>query len=55
MIIEPVVKGDVSHITLHSDTPTDLEELQKSEIQLKEELIPLKLNYMQVKRKCWRS
>ena len=37
MILEPVVEGDVSRIILHPDMPTDLGELQKSWIQLKEE------------------
>ena len=37
VIIEHVVKGDFSRIILHPYMPTDLEELQKSWIQLKEE------------------
>ena len=37
VIMEPVVEGDVSHTILHSYMPTNLEELQKSWIQLKEE------------------
>ena len=37
VIIEPVVEGDISRIILHPDMATDLEELQKSWIQLKEE------------------
>ena len=35
--MELVIEGDVSHTILHLDMPTDLEELQKSWIQLKEE------------------
>ena len=37
VILEPVIEGDVSLIILHLDMPTDLEEFQKSWIQLKEE------------------
>ena len=37
IIMEPIVEGDVSRTILHPDMPTDLEELQKSWIQLKEE------------------
>ena len=37
IILEPVVEGDVSRIILHPNMPTDLEEFQKSWIQLKEE------------------
>ena len=37
VILEVVVEGDISCIILHTDMPTDLEELQKSWIQLKEE------------------
>ena len=37
VIRDPVVKGDVARTILHPDMPTDLEELQKSRIQLKEE------------------
>ena len=37
VIIDPVVEGDVSRTILHQDMPDNLEELQKSWIQLKEE------------------
>ena len=37
VILERIVEGYVSHIILHPDMPIDLEELQKSWIQLKEE------------------
>ena len=37
VIVEPFVKGDIPHTIFHPDMPTDLEELQKSWIQLKEE------------------
>ena len=37
VIIEPEFEGDVPQVILHPDMPTDLEELQKSWIQLKEE------------------
>lgn len=37
VIIEPKLEGEVPRIILHPDMPTDLEELQKSWIQLKEE------------------
>ena len=35
--MEPVIKGDIPYTILHPDMPTDLEELQKSWIQLKGE------------------
>ena len=37
VIIEPVIDGYVSRTILHPNMPTDLEELQRSWIQLKEE------------------
>ena len=37
VIMEPVVEGDVSRTIFHPNMPSDLEELQKSQIQLKEE------------------
>ena len=37
VVVEPVVEGDIPHTVLHPDMPTDLEEMQKSWIQLKEE------------------
>ena len=37
VILEPVVEGYVSRIILYPDMPTDLKELQKFWIQLKEE------------------
>ena len=37
VIIETVVKENVSHIAFHPDMPSDLDELHKSYIQLKEE------------------
>ena len=37
VIMEPIIEGDVSRTILHTDMPTDLEELQKSWIQIKEE------------------
>ena len=38
IIVEPVVEGDVPHTILHPDMPTDSEELQKSWIQIKDEM-----------------
>ena len=37
IIVEPVTEGDIPHTILYPDMPTNLEELQKSWIQLKEE------------------
>ena len=37
VIVEPEFEGDVPQVILHPDMPTNLEELQKSWIQLKEE------------------
>ena len=37
VIMEPIVKGDIPDIILHPDMPTNLKELQKSQIQLKGE------------------
>ena len=37
VIVEPEFEGDVPQVILHPDMPTDLEELQKSWVQLKEE------------------
>ena len=37
VIMELVVEGDIPHTIFHPDMPTNLEELQKSWIQLKEE------------------
>ena len=37
VIIELEFEGDVPQVILHPDMPTDLEELQKSQIQMKEE------------------
>ncbi|XP_058777176.1 uncharacterized protein LOC131651534 [Vicia villosa] len=37
VIIEPEFEGDVPQVILHPDMPTDLEELKRSWIQLKEE------------------
>ena len=37
VIMEPVVEGDVTYTILHRGMPIDLEELQKSQIQMKEE------------------
>lgn len=37
VIIEPEFEGDVPRVILYPDMPTDLEELQKSWIQMKEE------------------
>ena len=35
--MDPIVEGDTPYVVLHPDMPTDLEELWKSWIQLKEE------------------
>ena len=35
--MEPITEGDVPYTVLHPDMPTDLEELQRSWIQLKKE------------------
>ena len=35
VIMEPITEGDVPYTVLHPDMPTDLEELQRSWIQLK--------------------
>ena len=37
VIVEPITEGDVPYTVLHPDMPTDLEELQRSWIQLKKE------------------
>ena len=37
VIMEPVVKGDVPYTILHPNMPTSLKDLQKGQIQLKEE------------------
>jgi hypothetical protein len=37
MIIEPEIEGDIPQVILHPDMPTDLEELQRSWVQMKEE------------------
>ena len=37
VIVEPITEEDVSYTVLHPDMPTDLEELQRSWIQLKKE------------------
>ena len=37
VIVEPIAKGDIPYTILHPNMPTNLEELQKSWIQLKEE------------------
>ena len=37
VIVEPITEGDVPYTVLHLDMPTDLEELQRSWIQLKKE------------------
>ena len=37
IIVEPVIEGDVPYTIIHPGMPTDLEELQNSWIQLKEE------------------
>ena len=38
LFVEPITEGDIPHTVLHPDIPTDLEELHKSQIQLKEEM-----------------
>ena len=35
VIMEPIAEGDIPYTILHPDMPTDLEEFQKSGIQLK--------------------
>ena len=37
IVVEPIVEGDIPFTILHPDVPTDLEELQRSWIQLKRE------------------
>ena len=37
VISDPIVQGDETRIIFHPDIPTNIEELQKSWIQLKEE------------------
>ena len=37
VIVEPITEGEVPYTILHPDMPTDLEELQRSWIQLKKE------------------
>ena len=37
IVVEPVAEGDIPYTILHPDMPTDLEELQKSWVQLKGE------------------
>ena len=37
VIVEPITEGDVPYTVLHPDMPTDLEEMQRSWIQLKKE------------------
>ena len=37
VIVEPITEGDIPYTVLHPDMPTDLEELQRSWIQLKKE------------------
>ena len=34
VVIEPIFEGDIPYTIIHPDMPTDLEELQKSWIQL---------------------
>ena len=37
VILKPITEGDVPYTVLHPDMPIDLEELQRSWIQLKKE------------------
>ena len=37
VIVEPITEGDIPYTVLHPYMPTDLEELQRSWIQLKKE------------------
>ncbi|KAI5399232.1 hypothetical protein KIW84_064564 [Lathyrus oleraceus] len=43
--MEPVAEGDTSYIILHPDMPTDMEELQRSRIQLKEQRDTFETHY----------
>lgn len=43
--MEPVAEGDTSYIILHPDMPTDMEELQRSWIQLKEQRDTFETHY----------
>src|SRR4051812_20813585 len=49
--IEPEVKGDEPRVILHPDMPTDLEELQKSWVQLRGERDTFKAHYQDYERK----
>ena len=37
VIVDPITEGDIPYTVLHPEMPTDLEELQRSWIQLKKE------------------
>src|SRR3954468_8285940 len=49
--IEPEVEGDEPQVILHLDMPTDLEELQKSWVQLKKERDTFKAHCQDYERK----
>src|SRR3954467_581348 len=53
--IEPEVEGDEPQVILHPDMPTDLEELQKSWVQLKEERDTFKAHCQDYERRNWSS
>ena len=49
--MEPIAEGDTPYVVLHPDMPTDLEELRKSWIQLKEERDTFKTQFYASKKK----
>src|SRR3954462_10877502 len=51
--IEPKVEGDVPRVILHPDMPTDLEELQKSWVQLEEERDTFKAHCQDYERRLF--